>query len=315
MYLYFTLSLSLSLSLYLSNSLARSNMLSHFLSLTLSLTLSLSLLPAKWKGKRACFYKLLIPQQGYHSFNQRVVHQIDPCESLILKSFARFVKAELLGEDYFKQESDREHDREITRAQDRKKDQQKIEAAEKERRYQRQLQQPQQPQQQQLQQSQPLPPTDLGIFPFFEKEKEKEESSPRGEKKVVVTFISRKNYMDRWIDRQIGNEDEVVTALRHAFNKQDVEFQAVDFAAIPVLEQLHLVARTDILVGFHGAGLTHVIFQPTGTSLSPHSLPLPTTPRYSSQCNTHYTLHTTHYTLHTTCCALHNAHYTLHNAH
>ena len=39
----------------------------------------------------------------------------------------------------------------------------------------------------------------------------------------------------------------------------------IDFAAIPFKEQLQVIQRTDILVGVHGAGLTHAMF------LRPHS--------------------------------------------
>ncbi|KAF9636101.1 hypothetical protein BFW01_g6996 [Lasiodiplodia theobromae] len=46
-----------------------------------------------------------------------------------------------------------------------------------------------------------------------------------------------------------------------------VRVQAIDFAALPFAEQLRIIRTTDVLVGVHGAGLTHALFLPEGASV------------------------------------------------
>jgi protein O-GlcNAc transferase len=74
---------------------------------------------------------------------------------------------------------------------------------------------------------------------------------------LVLTFI------DRTAKRRLIDQDPYIERLRAKFPAIDI--QVVDFAAMTFPEQLKTIHHTDILVGVHGAGLTHAMFLP------PHS--------------------------------------------
>uniref|UniRef100_A0A224YNT3 EGF domain-specific O-linked N-acetylglucosamine transferase n=1 Tax=Rhipicephalus zambeziensis TaxID=60191 RepID=A0A224YNT3_9ACAR len=77
--------------------------------------------------------------------------------------------------------------------------------------------------------------------------------SPKGD--VRVTLLSRGTK-----HRRILNEDELLAAARKlpGLAVQRVRFShATDFR-----HQIEVMANTDVLIGMHGAGLTHVLFQP-----------------------------------------------------
>ena len=69
---------------------------------------------------------------------------------------------------------------------------------------------------------------------------------------IVVTFIDRRG------TRRLINHAELLQALQLRY--PNVVVQAVDFATLSLPDQLRLVQSTDILVGVHGAGLTHTMF-------------------------------------------------------
>lgn len=74
---------------------------------------------------------------------------------------------------------------------------------------------------------------------------------------IVITYIDRRNSQ-----RLIGQEsylEELASQFSH------IRIQTIDFNSIPFSEQLRVVRETDILVGVHGAGLTHGIFLPEGS--------------------------------------------------
>lgn len=72
---------------------------------------------------------------------------------------------------------------------------------------------------------------------------------------VRITFLSRVNR-----HRKVLNEDQLVSA---AESLPGVLVRKVNFThSTDFLEQLSVTANTDILVGMHGAGLTHALFQP-----------------------------------------------------
>lgn len=56
----------------------------------------------------------------------------------------------------------------------------------------------------------------------------------------------------------------LLEGIRSAFPLGQVVADEVDFAAIPMAWQLQIVRATDILVGVHGAGLSHVLFMREG---------------------------------------------------
>lgn len=73
-------------------------------------------------------------------------------------------------------------------------------------------------------------------------------------KETVLTFISRKQ------TRQLAHEEEYFNELHQMFPK--VKIQRIDFAAIPFDQQMKVVRETNILVGVHGSGMTHLLWLP-----------------------------------------------------
>ncbi|KAK8757084.1 hypothetical protein V5799_000213 [Amblyomma americanum] len=72
---------------------------------------------------------------------------------------------------------------------------------------------------------------------------------------VRVTLLSRGTK-----HRRILNEEELLAAARKL---PGVTVQRVQFNhAIEFRHQIEVMANTDVLIGMHGAGLTHVLFQP-----------------------------------------------------
>ncbi|KAK2745274.1 hypothetical protein FQN57_003969 [Myotisia sp. PD_48] len=80
-------------------------------------------------------------------------------------------------------------------------------------------------------------------------------SKPR-EEQIVVTFIDRKS-------RRLTHQESYLEALSK--NMSQIKVQSIDFAAIPFKEQLKVARATDVLVGVHGAGLTHSMFLREGS--------------------------------------------------
>ncbi|KAJ0327731.1 hypothetical protein COL5a_005704 [Colletotrichum fioriniae] len=78
------------------------------------------------------------------------------------------------------------------------------------------------------------------------------ETGRRQGKPLNVTLIDRRG------SRKLLDQDVLLDAAREAF--PDANFQAIDLGAVNFSEQLRIVQSTDILVGVHGAGLTHTMF-------------------------------------------------------
>lgn len=76
---------------------------------------------------------------------------------------------------------------------------------------------------------------------------------------LVLTFIDRNE------KRLLVNQAECLETLKAKF--PNVEIKAVNFATYSFAEQLKIVGNTDILVGVHGAGLTHGMFLPKGSTM------------------------------------------------
>ena len=68
----------------------------------------------------------------------------------------------------------------------------------------------------------------------------------------IITII------DRQTTRKIFNIGEYTKNLRNKY--PGLTINLVDFAAISVRDQVVLVQNTDVLIGHHGAGMTHVLF-------------------------------------------------------
>ncbi|CAK7215140.1 hypothetical protein SCUCBS95973_002377 [Sporothrix curviconia] len=79
---------------------------------------------------------------------------------------------------------------------------------------------------------------------------------PVGNGNIVVTFIDRRG------TRQLLDNEHLLDALRQRY--PDITVQSFDFATLSLPDQLRLVQDTDVLVGVHGAGLTHAMFMRAG---------------------------------------------------
>jgi len=111
--------------------------------------------------------------------------------------------------------------------------------------------------------------------------------SPRRVESVRrLTFIRRRDYRERGapsgnpVQRQIANEDQLITELKRELPGVDV--CGARFEEFSVADQLGKVCETDILVGMHGAGLTHALFLPAGAGV------VELFPRFLPSTNDHY---------------------------
>lgn len=71
---------------------------------------------------------------------------------------------------------------------------------------------------------------------------------------VVLTYINRTG------SRRLVRGDEYFNHVASTY--PHVKVQSIDMAGLPLQEQLEIVQGTDVLVGVHGAGLTHGMFLP-----------------------------------------------------
>ncbi|CAK7214109.1 hypothetical protein SEUCBS140593_002072 [Sporothrix eucalyptigena] len=76
--------------------------------------------------------------------------------------------------------------------------------------------------------------------------------APNDDKDITVTFIDRRG------TRQLLNHAPLFEAVQARF--PNVVIKSVDFATLSLPDQLRLAQSTDVLVGVHGAGLTHTMF-------------------------------------------------------
>ncbi|KAK3095628.1 hypothetical protein FSP39_016904 [Pinctada imbricata] len=94
------------------------------------------------------------------------------------------------------------------------------------------------------------------------------DGKPRAEcsNKMSVLFVWRRNYLAHprnptgKIDRKIKNEDEILAVTRRKYPEFNIT--GADLASLDFRAQLELVANIDIIVGMHGAGLSHMLFMP-----------------------------------------------------
>ncbi|OBT62436.1 hypothetical protein VE03_08619 [Pseudogymnoascus sp. 23342-1-I1] len=79
-------------------------------------------------------------------------------------------------------------------------------------------------------------------------------TNPTPHPDIVLTFIDRRS------TRLLLDQTSHLAALRAHI--PHLKVQSIDFAALSFAEQIEVVRGTDILVGVHGAGLTHAMFLP-----------------------------------------------------
>lgn len=81
-----------------------------------------------------------------------------------------------------------------------------------------------------------------------------------------ITIIIRRNavYHPRNVEGRVGrkifNEASLIHDLMKAFPHASVQPSLME--ALPMLSQLNVIRRTDVLIGMHGAGMSHVTFLP-----------------------------------------------------
>ena len=91
---------------------------------------------------------------------------------------------------------------------------------------------------------------------------------------VKVFFLLRRNYVAHprnpsgRVVRQLTNEKQIVDDLTKRFaNSSAVQLTFGHFDQLEIQQQLSTIASTDLFIGMHGAGLTHVLFMASNRSL------------------------------------------------
>jgi len=82
------------------------------------------------------------------------------------------------------------------------------------------------------------------------------------------------------VQRKIDNEEELLNDLR--VRHPNYAFRGVQIDAFDMRDQLRLVNEADILIGMHGAGLSHTLFVP------PHGGMIELVPKYYGSDNNHF---------------------------
>lgn len=89
--------------------------------------------------------------------------------------------------------------------------------------------------------------------------------------RLSILFVWRRNYLAHprnptgFVGRRIYNEEQLVNYIRRKNSNSVVTGVQIDLFSMK--QQLQLIADTDILVGMHGAGLTHAVFLPRRSAL------------------------------------------------
>jgi glycoprotein 2-beta-D-xylosyltransferase len=105
-------------------------------------------------------------------------------------------------------------------------------------------------------------------------------------RQLKITVIWRRDYLAHprkpsgLVTRKIKNEEEFLEKIKSVFVGYDVRGVQIDL--YNMTEQLEMITDTDILVGMHGAGLTHVLFLPK------HAGVVELCPSYWSSANKHF---------------------------
>ena len=103
---------------------------------------------------------------------------------------------------------------------------------------------------------------------------------------ITITFIWRRDYISHarnkhgMIQRKFANEDQLLSEMREDFPMFSV--QAVQLENMSFEDQLKVILTTGILIGMHGAGLTHSLFLPQNAGL------LEIFPKYINVGNAHF---------------------------
>lgn len=103
---------------------------------------------------------------------------------------------------------------------------------------------------------------------------------------LKMMFLWRRDYVAHprnpsgSVSRKIANEDELLEKTKKRFPHDNVTGLQID--KLNMQDQLKVIANVDILIGMHGAGLTHTLFLPQHAGL------IELYPTYWSNANTHF---------------------------
>lgn len=104
--------------------------------------------------------------------------------------------------------------------------------------------------------------------------------------KLTVVFLWRRDYLAHprnptgKVSRKVKNEVELISGVRDLLPGHDVRGIQID--KLSMKSQLQLISETDILIGMHGAGLSHTLFLP------PHAGLIELYPNYWPTANRHF---------------------------
>lgn len=111
-----------------------------------------------------------------------------------------------------------------------------------------------------------------------------------------IFFLVRHNYVAHprnptgKVTRQLPNEKEVLNQLKNKFAQHsNINFTSNHFEEFPFVEQLKTIVETDVFVGIHGAGLTHVVFLKNNRILIELTPPKRTGYHFSALAAMHHT--------------------------
>jgi protein O-GlcNAc transferase len=86
-----------------------------------------------------------------------------------------------------------------------------------------------------------------------------QDAPSRGTRPLVMTIV------DRTKKRRLLHQDDYLAALTK--NHPSVDIQVVDFGHLALAEQIRVAHHSDIIVGVHGAGLTHGMWLPSSSAI------------------------------------------------
>ncbi|KAK6537102.1 hypothetical protein TWF694_011302 [Orbilia ellipsospora] len=75
----------------------------------------------------------------------------------------------------------------------------------------------------------------------------------------TITFVNRTH------NRRLWDADSLMDKIRTRY--PDSKVNVVDFANLPLREQVELATETDVFIGHHGAGMMHLFFLPTDAAV------------------------------------------------
>ncbi|KAF2757664.1 hypothetical protein EJ05DRAFT_501191 [Pseudovirgaria hyperparasitica] len=83
--------------------------------------------------------------------------------------------------------------------------------------------------------------------------------------KAITDHNVRITFLDRKGNRRFVHQDQLLAGIAQKY--PDATIDTVDFTEMSFGEQLEVISNTTVLIGVHGAGMTHSIFMPEGSTI------------------------------------------------